>query len=244
MLNVMCTSGGSRLLWGVSALLAVACGTAVKPAEGPAMAKAKPPSAQVPASARPAPSSLYAADEALRDALSGPWEYVGTGPWPGNRRAHACAFRNERVLVVNAYCTTSDVQAFRVDVFSPRRGRVRIYAESSGAVSAHARREYFTFMAESEPPPGPEARLPALSLSMSFPELRDYDEKRYAAFLPACYGGTQLNEDRGGCLGALAPRASEWAKQNRTFLAYASDDWHRVVREMRALAVRYGRALD
>ena len=48
---------------------------------------------------------LYLLDEALQDALSGPWEYLGTGPWHGNARAPACAYRNARVLVVNVYCT-------------------------------------------------------------------------------------------------------------------------------------------
>ena len=76
---------------------------------------------------------------------------------------------------------------------------------------------------------------------MSFPELREYDEKRYGAFLPACYGGTENDRRQGGCLGALAPRATEWAGRNRAFLEHASDDWYRVVRELRALAVQYGR---
>jgi hypothetical protein len=121
---------------------------------------------------------------------------------------------------------------------------VRIYAESKGTVSAHTRPDYFTFTAESEPPPGPEARIPPLALSMSFPELRDYDEQRYSAFLPACYGGTELNRERGGCLGSLEPRAKEWAHRNRAFLQHASDDWYRVVREMREPALRYGKEPD
>jgi hypothetical protein len=187
------------------------------------------------------PDELYAADEALRDALSGRWEYVGTGPWPGNNRIQACAFRNERVVVVNAYCSITETQAFRIDVYSPRRGRARVYAESDGPVSTLTRPRYFTFTAESEPPPGPEVRLPALALTMSFEQLRAYEELRYSAFLPGCFGGQEQSRKRGGCLGPLAPRATAWTARNRAFLERANDDWYRVVREMRALAVRYGR---
>src|SRR3954447_22582932 len=59
-------------------------------------------------------AGLYSLNEALQDALSGPWTYVGTGPWTGNQRVKACAYRNERVLVVNVYCTIKEVKAFRV----------------------------------------------------------------------------------------------------------------------------------
>ena len=92
--------------------------------------------------------------------LSGPWEYLGTGPWHSTERTHACAFRNQRVIVVNVYCTLEDTQAFRVEVFSPQRGMTRIYAESRGAVSAGLRPDYFTFKAESEPPRGPRRACP------------------------------------------------------------------------------------
>jgi hypothetical protein len=220
------------------ACLAVACGTA-KHAERPNRPESTPRTVQAPAPR--ATDGLYAADEALRDALSGPWQYLGTGQWPGINRMSACAFRNARVIVVNVYCTITDTQAFRIDVYSPKRGRVRIYAESNGHLSAHMRQQYFTFTAESEPPPGPAARLPQLALTMSFQELRAYDEKRYDAFLPACFGGQELAHKRAGCLGALAPREKEWSNRNRAFLERANDDWYRVVREMRALATRYGK---
>jgi hypothetical protein len=227
-------------IWLLS-LLAVGCATA-KQAERPAPTASASRAVAVPAP-RPA-DGLYAADEALRDALSGPWVYVGTGPWPGINRMSACAFRNERVLIVNVYCTITETQAFRIDVYSPQRGRVRIYAEANGPLSGHMRQQYFTFTAESEPPPGPTASVPQLSLNMSFQALSAYDEQRYNAFLPACYGGKELEKKRGGCLGKLAARANEWATRNGAFLERANDDWYRVVREMRALATRYGKEPD
>jgi hypothetical protein len=188
--------------------------------------------------------TLYAADEALQDVLSGPWQYLGTGKWPGIRRMYACAFRNDHVFVVNVYCGTTERQAFRLDVYSPTRGRVTIYAETKGPVSASRRPDYFTFMAESEPPPGPEARLPPLALAMTFDELRAYEESRYGAFLPACYGGQELSQHKGNCLGALASSASAWADRQRAFLERASEDWYRVVRDLSAQAARFGKDPD
>jgi hypothetical protein len=220
-------------------VLTIACATATL-FERRAEAKAPAPSV-VRALLSPRVVGLYAADEALRDALSSPWQHVGTGRWPGINRMYTCAFRNERVLVVNVYCGKTDARAFRIDVYSPKRGRVRIYAEASGPILPRVRQQYFTFMAESEPPPGPEAHMPPLSLTMSFAELRAYDEQRYRAYLPACYGGQEHARARGACVGALAVRGSEWAKQNRSFLDRASGDWYRVVREMRVLATRYGK---
>ena len=187
--------------------------------------------------------NLYAVDEALGDALSGPLQYIGTGPWPGNNRLSACAFRNARVVVVNAYCSIKETPAFRVDVYSPARGRVRIYAESDGPVSARTRPRYFTFTAESEPAPPAAAHLPALTLSMSFAALLAYEEQRYHASLPGCFGGQERREQRSGCLDALAPYESLWRKRNRAFLEAASDDWYTLVHELRALSVQYGRAL-
>jgi hypothetical protein len=242
MLSAMSMSlGRSRLFILLASLLALsclalACGAANRP-EGPGRVVSASRPVQPPV--RPA-DGLYAADEALRDALSGAREYVGTGSWPGIGRLQACVFRNQRVLVVNVYCSITETQAFRIDVYSPTRGRVRIYAESNGPVSTRGRRDYFTFTAESEPPPGPTARMIPLSLTMSFEQLRAYDEKRYSAYLPACYGGQELSRKRGGCLGTLAARSTEWATRNRAFLDQANDDWYRMVREMRSLATRYG----
>lgn len=178
----------------------------------------------------------------MSDALSGELEYIGTGRWPGVERSRACAFRNQRVVIVNDYCTLNETHAFRMDVYSPERGRVRIYAETFGAVSSRKRSDYFTFMVESSPAPGADARIPQLSLAMAYDELSSYERRRYEAYLPSCYGGEQNQRNVGGCLGELGPRSNEWAAQNRAFLERPSDDWYRIVRQMRTLALRYGAA--
>jgi hypothetical protein len=186
-------------------------------------------------------SRLYAADAALRDALSGPWQYVGTGKWPGIDRMYACAFRNAHVFIVNVYCGIKDRPAVRIDVYSPVRGRVSIYAEAKTAISELSRGEYFTFMVDSTLPPHHRPEIPRLTLAMSFAELREYEQRRYSAFLPACYGGMERSRPRSGCLDTLASRKQEWVADNRTFLEHGSENWKRIVRELRVAAERYGK---
>jgi len=191
----------------------------------------------------PAPPrvDLYAVEDALKDVLSGPLEYVGTGRWPGIDRSSSCAFRNARVLVVNAYCTRTDAPAFRIDVYSPGRGRVRLYAEAKGPISNRDRALYFSFVAATEPAPGADAPVGAVQLTMTFDQLRSYEQKRYDAYLPACFAGEQNERPVKGCLGPLASQTEPWAARNRDFLAHASGDWYRVIRMMRELAMRYGK---
>ena len=243
------TMHGSRALhlyyrptrWFGLALIAACATAAPAPRPHPAAVPVRPAAAPAPA---PAAAGLYSAEQALRDVLSSPLQYLGTGPWPGVDRMLACVFRNQSVFVVHAYCSLNEINALRVDVYSPTRGRVRLYAEARGAISARARQDYFTFTTESEPNAGPEARLPRVALSMSYAALRDYDQRRYAAYLPACFAGTEFHRQREGCLGALAARTSEWSSLNRVFLERVSSDWYRLVKELRALAARYGREPD
>lgn len=220
------------------AVLAVGCVRVPPPAPPASEPEPLPPP---PVIREPEPAGVYSLHEALKDALSGPWTYVGTGPWTGNQRVKACAYRNERVLVVNVYCTIKEVKAFRVDVFSPTRGRVRIYAEAKAPISTLTRRDYFTFTAESEPAPGPRTGLPPVTLTMSFSDLLDYDGRRYRAFLPSCYGGVEINRRQGNvCLRDLASHGTEWADANRAFLEEPPADWYRIVTELRALARQHG----
>src|SRR6185436_14842836 len=229
----------SAVLLVLPVVLALACAKVPPPPPPAPLPEPPPPPAPVVVQPR-APTGVYGLDEAVTDALSGPWTYVGTGPWTGNQRVKACAYRNERVLVVNVYCTIHEVKAFRVDVFSPTRGRVRIYAEAKAPISTLSRRDYFTFKAESEPPPGPRAGLPPVDLSMSFDQLLRYDGRRYHAFLPSCFGGVEIGRRQGGCLRGLTGHASEWAEANRAFLREPPEDWYKIVSELRALAQQHG----
>jgi hypothetical protein len=228
----------------VIAFLALGCARVTAPEPPlpepePTLAPEPPP--PPPILREPEPTGLYSLKEALKDALSGNLTYIGKERWTGSQRVHACAYRNERVIVVDVYCTLEEVKAFRVDVFSLTRGRVRIYAEARAPISTLTRRDYFTFNAESEPPPGPRARLPPVTLAMSFPELVDHDGRRYRGFLPSCYGGVEINRPQGGCLRDLAPHAAEYTRTNRPFLREPPEEWYRIVRELRALASLHGR---
>lgn len=223
-------------------LLVAGCTAPPKPTTRPVVERPQPRAAVRPLDEPyPQPKGLlYTADEALRDALSGRWEFLGTGRWHGNARMHACVFRNRRVFIVNVYCTPTDRQALRVDVYSPKRGRIRLYAEGPRPISAQRRRDYFTFTAESEPPPSRGSGLPRLSLGMPFGALADYDRRRYEAYLPSCFAGEELSRERHGCLGRLRGQGAAWAADNHAFLKAASADWYRMVRELRAAALRHG----
>jgi hypothetical protein len=178
---------------------------------------------------------LYALDEALTDALSGPLEHIGSGSWWGLFRINVCAYKNDRVIVVNVYCTSKEMKAFSIVVFSRTRGRVVIYAEADAPISTLTKADYFTFKAESEPI---SDKIPRLSMAWTQAELAAWDKQRYHTWIPACYGGVELRKPQGGCLQTLAPHHAAWKQRNQPFLDDPPDDWYRIVRELRARAPR------
>jgi hypothetical protein len=182
---------------------------------------------------------MYALDEALADALSGPLVHIATGPWFGLSRINACVYRNERVFVVNIYCTTKEMNAFSIVVFSPARGRAVIYAEAEKPISQLRRPDYFTFKAETHPNvPDP---FPPVSLAWSYGQLTAWDEKRYYKYAPGCWGGIEIRNPTHGCLRELKGHANTWMQRNHEFLDNPPEDWYRILREMRARAKRDGK---
>jgi hypothetical protein len=194
---------------------------------------------------QPAPSDeLYALDEALEDALSAPLVHVGTGDWFGLFRIKACVYRNDRVFVVNIYCTTKEMSSFGLVVLSPTRGRVYIYAEASAPISTLRRADYFTFKGESSPARADE-KLPPLKLTFSRAQLRVWDETRYYRNIPGCFGGAEFKPPVGiGCLPELASRAQSWGARNKAFLENPPPDWYRIVGELRSRATTDGKHVD
>ena len=212
-------------------VLAVSCYRGGEPAPAPAVVAAPHP----PLVAAPRPGELYALDDALDDVLSGPLVHIGTGDWFGLFRIHACAYRNDRVIVVNVYCTANEMSSFGLVVLSPARGRTYIYAEAKAPISTLARGDYFTFKAESSPPLVDD-KLAALDLAFSYAELRAWDERRYYRNIPGCFYGVEINRPLRGCLQGLDARQTTWLERNQHFLDDPPEPWYRIVKQLRARA--------
>ena len=198
--------------------LATGC-AAVPPPRGRAAGARSPRCAGGPrAGVRPrAHAILYPLDEAFHDALySGLQECKGTGPWHRERsrpRVRVIRPGHARILVVNVYCTPKEAQAFRLDVYSPTRGWVRIYAEAKVPISTVRRRASFSFNAEAQPPPRPEAAGPPLALAVCVRGAATVRSLAVERILPTCYGGVEIHRPQGGCLGDLAPPRAVGGKE-------------------------------
>ena len=234
----------SRTSWPVFFLL-VACATTSKQTAttiSPPTPSSASTAVEQPEQA-PAPlqaSGLYTVHEALKDVLVGDWTYLGTGPWPGNNRLHACVYHNGNVFIVDVYCTITESHAFRVDILSPSRGRLRIYAEANGPISSVSRDAYFIFSVESEPPPPANTLVLPLSLSMSLADMQRYESSRYDAYLPACYLGIRHGEVRGGCLDKYADAKESFRAEHQRFIDEPDATYFQLLKILRKQALRFG----
>lgn len=214
------------------------------PATAEPAPRSETPVAKTPAETKPAPVVLpapYLPEEAIADVLASPLTYVGSGPWFGMFRLDSCLYRNDRVLVVNVYCTKKEQNAARIDVFSPTRGRVMIYAEAKKPISGIKRAQYLTFKTESEP----VVNVPGLALDMSMAKLRELDEQRYKLNGSSCTAGFDglygETKPTGDCTGGLESHAAAWKQHSLAFLTEPGGDWHKIVKDMRARALKDGR---
>ena len=210
----------------------------------PAVTATEPPATappQTPPAAAPAP--MYTLEEALADVFAGPLTYVGTGDWTGIARIKSCVYRNDRVFVVNVYCTLKEMPAFGMAVLSPTRGRVYFYAEAKKPISALRRNDYFTFLGEAEPALV-DANVPALDLAFTYDQLRAWDQKRYKRFAPACAVGTELKKAQASCVGDLKSQTDAWVGRNKPFVDAPPADWYKAVKEMRGRAQKDGRPVS
>jgi hypothetical protein len=173
---------------------------------------------------------LYTITDALEDVASGPLELIGTGPWFGNYSIHACAYRNERVVVVNVYCTRKEQPAFGLAVFSPERGRVYLYAEADDPISTLQRTDYGTFRAEVQPLPEDAP----LSLDLSYTELNAWEERRYKAHEGACW----QDSGQSSCSHDLMHLLDEWAASAKPWIADPPASWYQLTKDLHARAAR------
>jgi hypothetical protein len=208
-----------------------------KPA--PRMTPIEHPVAQQPAQA--APPQLYTLEEALGDALSGPLDWVGTGEWFGMFHIYSCVYRNQRVFVVNIYCTkTKEKRAFGMVVLSPTRGRAYIYAEAEKPISEVRRAEYITLKVDGEPV-HIDDKLAKLELSYTWAQLRQWDEIRYYKYVPGCFAGFENKRPQNGCMQQLDALEQSWPESNRAFIANPTPAWYALIADFRARAKRDGR---
>jgi hypothetical protein len=193
--------------------------------------------AAAPFDAPAAANALYTIPEALDDLAASPLAFIGTGEWFGNASIHACAYRNDRVIVVNVYCTRKETPALGLIVLSPARGRVRIYVEDDAAISTLKRKDYQTFRAEAQPPL--DADPPRLDFT--YAELNAWEERRYHAGQGACW----LESGYGDCSDRLAVDASgraAWSASTKTFLADPPESWYALTKDLHGRATRDLRA--
>jgi len=197
---------------------------------------------------RPSAAPLYAPAEAIADALSGPLEHVGTGPWHGIFQIQSCAYRNDRVLVVDVYCTRKEIHSAGLVVFHPRRGRATFYAEARAPISTIDRSRYLQWKIEVEDPPTEQQLSPGVRTDMTFAELTGYDAARYSLSLPSCFGALKRSSGKalvvdpgGGCRRKTPEVERAWAEALRALLAEPPAGWAPLLKELRRLAREHGR---
>jgi hypothetical protein len=185
-----------------------------------------------PADAAPPAQPLYAVTDALADAKASPLERLGIGAWPGNFSIKACVYKNDRVFVVDVYCTYKEQTAFSVVVISPDKGKVRIYAEAENPISKLQRSDYFTFYAEAYPPLS-ELPPPALA-DATFAKVADWEQKSYDSRLKlpgfgACSTGM-----------ASCDQDPAWDDAATELIAEPNEDWTWIIDQLRNRAQHSG----
>ena len=114
----------------------------------------------------PTAGAMYSPFEALADVAAAPLEHVGTTVWPGIFEIPSCVYRNGRVVVVDVYCTTNEMNSASLLVLHPKRGRVKVYAEDRRPISTIPRGGYLHWKMESEELPPAGKIAPPLALGM------------------------------------------------------------------------------
>ncbi|HEX4627308.1 MAG TPA: hypothetical protein VH137_00840 [Gemmatimonadales bacterium] len=181
-----------------------------------------PPAALLPTYASP----VYAADDAVRDALSSPLALVWIGGWTGYFRHLSCIYRNGQVIVVDMRCNKRETYQFEVIVASPARGRVEIVADAqnkSAALSTVQRGGYGAFNVEGA---GPWAGPPQLYLGMSYDDIAGYHAQR-SRFQGGC--GLEMRMPQAACGRGAAYTREAFAAANARFLEAPPDDWYGLV---------------
>ncbi len=180
---------------------------------------------------------LYTAKEAIADIMASPLEFIGTGQWYGEAPFPPCAYKNDRVLVIDGYCTTNrEITTFSILVFSKTKGYLKMYAytqETKKPISKIRRQLYTDFYVTSQPPPAKGAIKQPLSFHMGYRELARYNGKRAGVYdLPSCWEGIR-HDPKSGCNREMPSHyRPAFAKEHTLFVNNPPPLWYRFVKHM------------
>jgi len=176
---------------------------------------------------------LYPPEEALADALSSPLRLISLRQTDPND-VPECAYRNQKVLVLNAYCTTREIQATGITIIHPERGHVHLYAEAKEPISKLTREDYDNWKFSTHDP------LPGARLDMTFEELLQHDDRRQRLRDHACYAGIQMSPN-GACWKKTPEFEAWWATLYKPLLKNPPARWNELIRVLRKRAVKDGK---
>jgi hypothetical protein len=188
----------------------------------------------------PSSTPLYPPAEALADAVSGPLQHVGTAIWYGRYAIPSCIYRNEKVFVINAYCTLKEINPAKVIVIHPERGVVDLKARGvqDKPVSTLKRAQYSEWGITSTD------GQRGLTLGASADALVAWEERRHRYYrTPGCGAG------QAGASGKMRAKCSEktpvfdawWKGVSAPLLEAPPESWYALLKDLRQRARKDGK---
>ena len=183
--------------------------------------------------AEPTPTStpLYSPAEAVADALSSPLIKMegDTGNVP-NERLPDCFYRNERVIVINRYCSKREINTTGIQIMHPERGVIYFYAEASAPISSITREDYEQWNIQVRDP------LPGMRVDQSMAQVQKWMSRRVSEAQQGCWTG--FGSPGGvptGCHYKTPEIKQAWMDSHDALLKDVPPGWYELVREMRGL---------
>ena len=180
---------------------------------------------------------VYTVTEALDDVLSGPLEFVGHFASPGLFQVLACAYRNDKVLVIDERCLPDARGRMTLHIYAPDVGRLVLWGRTAdGApLQSMSPSSYESFGVASYPP-APVGVEPAIRIGMSAVEMREHQEamrtlgserrRQGIPQEPACWHSSDQAPqcDR--------PNGSDFAASAASFVASPPSAWAQLLETM------------
>jgi hypothetical protein len=181
-------------------------------------------------------SPLYSPEDAVADAMSGPLEFVGIDK-PEGHQIPECLFRNQKVLVLDRYCTTKEINTTGIQILHPERGVIYFYAESKEPITGITRDDYREWRIETRDP------YRGARVDMTFDEYQAYEVRRLQLTDQGCSAGFAMTSAEPHCLCRnKTPEIQQWwTATSKPLLKRPPETWYRLVRTLRPLSARRGR---